>query len=385
MAAPQVAGCTALLLELTAGRLWNDDVKDILLSTADPASANADGRLGAGYLNIERAVDVAQQHADRWRRGRGGFIEMGTGRSGAIEEATTRSGLPALADTGQKAGEEAEECRCRGADGMFGKVEFETAHTDPSHDPSPVGSCELKRYNAGAMVSADTDFSETDYADAFIDELDSRVRSYMARQPREDPLLGRLVPQSPIDGGVSADRLFRTLTRGIPVEGLQVVAWPGEVLERPLHGGDLLLRVAVGEPSLGHIAVLVDGLLQRRDALAAAGFRLEQAGQGKYAHIIDAGAFPHMRLARFARLVLDASDRLPPGQLLLRSTLEDATVLPTETTAPLDPPQIESSEAGAVTLPFRVIDENDQPLTDGRYSCASGKRQRGWHALGRTR
>ena len=153
-----------------------------------------------------------------------------------------------------------------------------------------------------------------------VDDLESCVLSFMARPPGEDPLLDRFVRRDVIEGGATADRLFRRLTRGTPVEGLQVVAWPGERLDEPLRGGDLLLRVALGEPRLGHVAVLVDGFLKPAEALAAAGFQVEASGRGLYAHIIEAGARPHTLLARFARRVVDASGCVPPGQLLLRST-----------------------------------------------------------------
>ena len=156
---------------------------------------------------------------------------------------------------------------------------------------------------------------------ALVDDLDSCVLAYMARQHSEDPLLDWLVRPDGIDGRMSAVRLFRTLRRGTPVEGLQVIAWPGDVPEGSLRAGDLLLRVGLGEPRLGHVAVLVDGRLEHADVLAAAGFQLEGPRRGMYAHVIDAGAFPHARLARFARRVLDASGCVPPGQLLLRSSL----------------------------------------------------------------
>jgi hypothetical protein len=51
MAAPQVAGAAALLYAMGAGT--NDDIRALLESTSDPL---ADGRLGAGRLNIGSAV-----------------------------------------------------------------------------------------------------------------------------------------------------------------------------------------------------------------------------------------------------------------------------------------------------------------------------------------
>jgi hypothetical protein len=104
---------------------------------------------------------------------------------------------------------------------------------------------------------------------ALVDDLNSCVLASMARQLNQDPLLDRLIRPDGIDGRMSADRLFRTLTRGIPVDGLQVIAWPNAVLARPLRGGDVLLRVVLGEPRLGHVAVLVDGVVEHADVLDA--------------------------------------------------------------------------------------------------------------------
>jgi hypothetical protein len=155
---------------------------------------------------------------------------------------------------------------------------------------------------------------------ALVDELDACVLGVLARQRREDLLLHRLMRRPARDAKVRADRLFRTFMRGTPIDGFAVVASPGEPLQTSLRGGDLLVRVALGEPSLGHVAILVDGVLHSPDALAAAGFQLEGPGRGLFAHVIEAGASPRPRIARFARRIVDANGRLLPDQMLLRST-----------------------------------------------------------------
>ena len=58
----------ALLLERAHGRLWSEDVREILQSTADGASGGAADRLGAGYLNIARALKLGARVADRRRK-----------------------------------------------------------------------------------------------------------------------------------------------------------------------------------------------------------------------------------------------------------------------------------------------------------------------------
>jgi len=61
MASPHVAGCAALLLEVADGRLCNADLRELILSTAEPAAASPEHaqRLGSGYLDISRAVQAA--------------------------------------------------------------------------------------------------------------------------------------------------------------------------------------------------------------------------------------------------------------------------------------------------------------------------------------
>ena len=149
-------------------------------------------------------------------------------------------------------------------------------------------------------------------------ELDSRLLAHLAGRKQEDPLLARLVRRSPDDGEVTPDRLFRALLRGMPIEGVEVLALPGEQ-PRTVQAGDVLLRIGLGEPGLGHAAFLADGELRSREQTALAGLDDENDGSGLYAHVVEAGAVPHTWTAGFARRVLDAHGRVPPGQMLVRS------------------------------------------------------------------
>ena len=78
---------------------------------------------------------------------------------------------------------------------------------------------------------------------------------------------------------LTPDALYQGLVYGgspwpAPVE---VLAWPGQKLETALQPGDVLVRVACGQPGLGHFAVLVDGRLLPRDELVARGATAETA------------------------------------------------------------------------------------------------------------
>jgi phage replication-related protein YjqB (UPF0714/DUF867 family) len=98
------------------------------------------------------------------------------------------------------------------------------------------------------------------------------------------------------------------------------VALPGEAPRTPPRSGDLLVRVALGQPGLGHLAVLTDPVLIGHYRLATATDGAERGGPGFYATVTDDGPVPHTRADRFARLVLDAHARMPNRQLLLRPT-----------------------------------------------------------------
>ena len=65
MAAPFAAGATALLMQAAPRALWIDDIRALLVGTADPVPDTQRDRLGAGYLNIAAAVDAARRISPR--------------------------------------------------------------------------------------------------------------------------------------------------------------------------------------------------------------------------------------------------------------------------------------------------------------------------------
>jgi subtilisin family serine protease/outer membrane protein OmpA-like peptidoglycan-associated protein len=99
---------------------------------------------------------------------------------------------------------------------------------------------------------------------------------------------------------------------------LDVAAGPGELLGEPLQKGDILVRLALGEPGLGHLALIVDPQLWRREELAALGLTPEGHRPGWYAQVAEGGARPHGSGDGFARRLVDEARRLPNNQLILR-------------------------------------------------------------------
>jgi Subtilase family len=150
-------------------------------------------------------------------------------------------------------------------------------------------------------------------------------RSAGARHPLRDLKETKMDPElnKAILAYLSPDMLYRELLygQGGPVSAwidttFEVIALPGELPVTQPETGDVLFRVALDEPGLGHLAVLSDSGLRPRSSLAPA--RLERGGPGLYATVIEGGAFPHARSDRFNRRVLDEAGQMPPGQVLLR-------------------------------------------------------------------
>ncbi|HEV2817121.1 MAG TPA: S8 family serine peptidase [Allosphingosinicella sp.] len=73
MAAPHVAGAIALMYEAAPRPLWIDEVRALLVGTADPVPEASRPRLGAGYLDSAAAVAAARAVSPTpppaWRRG----------------------------------------------------------------------------------------------------------------------------------------------------------------------------------------------------------------------------------------------------------------------------------------------------------------------------
>jgi N-acetylmuramidase/Subtilase family len=248
MSAPYVSGCIALLFQRASGHLWNEDIHDILLSTAD-AAGDVD-RLGAGYVNIQRAIEMAARIGAHRESGGRRFVDL------------------AAATMGE-----------------------------------------------GLMTDQNRRWPPSEGFDACI--AGGGVR------PFTDPLLAQLVGDRAEDGVITADQLFRSLRRGAFVEGIEVLAGPGNALPSTLRAGDVIVRVGVGEPGRGHVAVIVDPELRSRVETAFAGLADENDGPGSYAQVVEAGAFRHTSNDGFARRILDGHGRVPYGQMIIRPRLSE--------------------------------------------------------------
>lgn len=127
---------------------------------------------------------------------------------------------------------------------------------------------------------------------------------------------------------LSADELYENIVykRNVQmsetiVENFEVLALPGDLLDEPPRKGDLLLRVALGEPGLGHVSMVSESKLRPFNSLTETTITPESKRFGFYATVIEGGRFPHTLVDSFARRILTNKGEMPSGQLLLRPTL----------------------------------------------------------------
>jgi subtilisin family serine protease len=147
-------------------------------------------------------------------------------------------------------------------------------------------------------------------------------------QRRDDTKEFEMTPilEHTLRSSLDPDRVYRELVyrRSGPLcawidQRFLVLARPGDPPRATPQAGDVLVRVALGEPNGGSVGVLSSPRLVSLRALAAMGSPGERAGRGLYGTVVEQGPFPDSDHGGAARRILDASGHMPLGQLLLRS------------------------------------------------------------------
>lgn len=244
------------------------------------------------------------------------------------------------------------------AEGFSGTITFENIGTNPGYDPTPIVGCRLIRYTPGGaearlaeVAEADLDAIEPSYAaDVLPDEPEDAtlarsgddvdvvelVAEALANGMIQSPtaFLDQLLEASGRDGrggleGSAAGSfvpnvIVEAFSSGRPTSSrayfeqyFEVIAAPGGVLSTPIQPGDVLLRSVPG--TLGHAAIVAAPGIYPAERLPA-WMTAESAQPGWFAKVIEGGVFPHGPEDEFCRRVLDASGRMPTGQLLMRPT-----------------------------------------------------------------
>ena len=280
MAAPHVAGTIALMFEAAPRPLRNEETRSLLMASVQPAQWAVHDviRYGSGYLDVNAAVEAARGVGNERV---GGMRPMGSMGEGAEEMPASSVGTGSATVSGS---------RQSGADGW-----------------------------AGPLAMADTLIGMGGQFAASSSTLLARVLSDFADPAAVDPLAaaGLLDPAMIFDGFTAPrmiglrpmlDRVFAVLA--YPRQGLPV-----------FEPGDLLVRRALGEPGLGHVAFIAGPNAYRHDEAWRRGLALESTRRGYYARVIEPGPHPHRPGDRFGRLVATAEGVLPPDTMLVRPRL----------------------------------------------------------------
>ncbi|NUO07657.1 MAG: S8 family serine peptidase [Candidatus Brocadia sp.] len=98
----------------------------------------------------------------------------------------------------------------------------------------------------------------------------------------------------------------------------EVVALPGSRLSEPLQRGDVIVRRALGEGRLAHVAIVATPELWSQNQLMEGGLYGESERPGFYVQVVEGGSRPHTLADSFARRVLDSRGRLYPDSVILR-------------------------------------------------------------------
>jgi subtilisin family serine protease/GH25 family lysozyme M1 (1,4-beta-N-acetylmuramidase) len=258
MAAPHVAGTIALMFEVAPRRLPIDQTRALLLSSTRPADQTARDaiRYGAGYLDIAAAVEAARRAGPGVATEIRRPVEMTTDQT---ESAASVSGDMAdpvtMADT------------LIGIGGLYAA--------------SPAALLARILSGSGDALAA----------------------------------IGLLDPAALFDGFTTPGA---SGCRPMLDQVFTVVAYPRQRLTQAPLPGDIVLRRALGEPGLGHAAVVAGP-----DRLTAQegwrrGYRPESSRPGWYAHVVEAGSRPHRRADGFSRRIANAEGYVPADTLILR-------------------------------------------------------------------
>ena len=268
MAAPHVAGTIALMFEAAPRRLSSLETRGLLLSNAQLADRPMREliRYGSGYLDIDAAVEAARNIRSDTKPTVRGVAEMTT--ESKTNLAATHSG------------------------------------TDGWSDPLTM---------ADTLIGIGGPFAVSPAA------LLTRVLQDFADPTTVDPLTaaGLLNPAALFDGFTTA-QLVRL--RPLLDHAFTVVAYPRQRLPRP-EPGDLLLRRALGEPGLGHVAFIAGQDAYSCEEARRRGLWPESMRPGLYARVVEAGTHPHRLRHRFARRIAGAEGTLPTDTLILRARL----------------------------------------------------------------
>ena len=265
MAAPHVTGTVALMFEAAARPLTIQETRRLLLSTAAEAPPGIPAaRVGSGFLDIERAVEAARGVSLRTSAREAEPAAAGD-HGAAVEEAPAAE-APKEAEAAQET-----EARQQAEANLEAEANQEGEANQEAEAPQEVWA---------TQEIAMADETERDEAPRSLGrECEDRAVpvGIAAATPVSPvpPAWGSIL--GPTGRLASPAELFDSLTGASAAlrrhyeRHVEVLALPGERLSAPLREGDLLVRRALGEGGIAHLAVLAVPELAPREAAAGGG------------------------------------------------------------------------------------------------------------------
>ena len=228
---------------------------------------------------------------------------------GELEVAETKERYPDMIEVEEPEIEESEEV-------FQGEIEEEETVTEEMYDEEEVGIVE-EEMDLGERLLAEAN-SVVTFGGRRAKPADflSRVLSEAGVKVFSDPLGAVRFPAPEVIWKYwkqPASQQWDYIERF-----LEMMAGPGEVLGGPIKAGDILVRVAQGEPGLGHLALIADPQVVAARGTCRSRLTPEGPRPGRYVQVVEGGPRPHSRWEGFARRLLDEKGRLSGNQLVLR-------------------------------------------------------------------
>lgn len=324
-AAPHVTGTIALMFEAAGRPLKIHETRRLLLGStrSNPEGQDEAVRIGSGYLDIQQAVAAARRSKEESHihipavvlqtEKQSAPVTLPAARAGlmTMESKMNREELREPSPPGEEPVAEAEKPEIEELEEIHGEEnkeeEIERIFEEEIDPGSRLVEIADHLLSSGGNLSRPADFLGRVLAETGVKAFGDSLRPETVRFPEPEDLFR--ASQSP------SSQQWRRYGRFV-----EVVARPGGVLPEMPQAGDILVRVAPGEPGLGHLALIAAPQLWRREKLAGAGLSPEGPRPGRYVQVVEGGARPHGLREGFARRLTDTEGRVPGTQMILRLT-----------------------------------------------------------------
>jgi len=301
MAAPHVTGTVALMFQVAGRRFRIEETRSLLLSTTQKVTTEDVLRVGSGYLDTEKAVNSVRQNISDMKD----LQELVTNTS--TNHFKNTEVFNNMFQQQPSFSEDAVHQLLLDVDDSLDT--FDEEMFDP---PDIVDSPTLPRL----VELAETILRTRDVSPSSATLLNIVLaESNLAKQFQESAIdIEQLSPTLLFDAFTTAH--YSTLRQQLE-QIFEVVATPRSPLPQQLRQDDILLRSALGEGTT-HFSFVADGEIYAYEELGAFGLQPECGSRGNYVQVVDAGAFPHQTIDRFARRLSYEDDYLSHNQLILR-------------------------------------------------------------------